>query len=159
KERGSFFNARGALPPLAGALRRLFLAAGADSLCSRGPQALSYAVYAIARTCLVGGRVLTALCRREPSGALGTPRGANFVPPPELDQLVAARLIGRDDSLGAQVLQHPLVGIVGGADLGNRRQRPLERRHRHGLVSHRLRRRQESEPEDALGTRPRRERH
>ena len=60
-------------------------------------------------------------CRQQRPRPLGTPRRADLVDPDHLDQLVAARLIGRDDSLGPQVLQHPLVAVVGRADIGDAR--------------------------------------
>ena len=43
----------------------------------------------------------------------GARRRADFVDSDQLDQLVAARLVRRNDPLGPQVLQHALVGVVG----------------------------------------------
>ena len=59
--------------------------------------------------------------RRRP---LGTPRRADLVDANHFDQLVAARLVRRDDPLGPQVLQHPLVAVVGRADAVDRRSAP-----------------------------------
>ena len=58
-------------------------------------------------------------CRSDLTLPLVPPRGADFVDAKHLDQLVAPRLIGGDDSLGAQVLQHPFVAVVGRTDLGD----------------------------------------
>src|SRR3954467_14071180 len=47
--------------------------------------------------------------RLERPGTLLAARRTHFVDPNQLDDLVAARLIGRNDPFCAEVLQHPLV--------------------------------------------------
>ena len=60
---------------------------------------------------------------RPATAAQDAARFPTFVDPDQLDELVAARLIRRHDPFGPQVLQHPVVRIVGRADVGDRGQR------------------------------------
>src|ERR1043165_996434 len=54
-------------------------------------------------------------------------RFARLVNPYELHELVAARLVWRDDAFRPQVLHHLLVGVIRCADLAHGRQARLER--------------------------------
>jgi len=63
------------------------------------------------------GTLVRPVCRREPSWALGTTLRADFVDAYELDEFIPARLIRRHNALGPEVLQHPFVGVVGGANV------------------------------------------
>src|SRR6185436_11070631 len=56
-------------------------------------------------------------CRPEVPPPLVPPRRADLIDAEHLDELVAPGLIRRDDSLRTQVLQHPLVAVVGRTDL------------------------------------------
>src|SRR3954462_9526656 len=59
------------------------------------------------------GTRLIAKCtyRQMGAGSLVAPRRAQFVHADQLHELVALRLVRRDDALGPQVLQQALVGV------------------------------------------------
>src|SRR4051812_39153006 len=85
------------------------------------------------------GTRLIAKCtyRQLNDGSLVAPGSAQFVDSHELDELVALRLVRRDDALGPQVLQHPRVGVVGSADFRGGGQRLLEIGDGHLLIGDR----------------------
>src|SRR4051812_16459203 len=72
--------------------------------------------------------------RSEQPGSLLAAGRTDFVDADQLDYLVSTCLVRRNDPFGPKVLQHPLIPVIGRADVGNRGQSRFEAGNRHRFL-------------------------
>src|SRR5258707_7070149 len=101
-------------------------AAPADAACWSRSARLARPTAFRTRTCWIFSSRRSRPSSIDSVGASLAARRADLVDANELHEFVAARLIRRDDALGAEGLHHAVVAVVGGAAVVDFCKKPLQ---------------------------------